>query len=93
MAGAATEYITYALLLFMLAGTILSFFPAPSEGPFRPIFLFSPLLVISDYVAYEFFIPVEVNIRIDLLIIWPMIALAILARLFHVYREIRAKKR
>src|SRR5688500_18197991 len=78
--AASTEPAILAVLFWIICiGCIISFFvPLSLNGKIARRLTFIPLFLLFLYVFYEVFMPVETNIRVDLLLLYPLLGLSIL---------------
>jgi peptidoglycan/LPS O-acetylase OafA/YrhL len=84
---------TLALILFwtIIAFTLLSiFYPWKKRNPKAKVSIHLPAFVFPLFIAYEYFLPAKYNIRVDLLILMPVLLIALLIYIskLHQYRSI-----
>ena len=63
----------------LAATAIASILPWPIRGGRNRWTLWLPLAAIALYVAYELAMPTRMNIRVDLLLIWPFLLIVLIA--------------
>lgn len=81
--------IVTGLFYGMALTALLSLVPWPLSGGRNRWTLWLPSLGLALYVTYEMVMPTRMNIRVDLALVWPMIAvifLTWLARLFRIWQ-------
>ncbi len=76
---AGLNYVLNGCLLAIAAVTLASLFPWRLAGGRNRWTVFLPWLALAIYVGYEFAMPARMNIRLDLLLVWPMLCVAFVA--------------
>ena len=85
MAGETGEILLTAQFFLMLAIAIASLFFWNARSRMFRVNLYLPLALLVLYVLYEFQVPPEANIRIDLLVLYPLLTLAFLGCCLRLY--------
>lgn len=86
--------LTLNLCLFGLAATaLLSLVPWPLRGGRGRWSLWLPAAALLLYAVYENAMPARMDIRLDLVLVWPLLAVALLGWIVRLWRLSRLRKR
>lgn len=80
-------------LLGIAATALLSLIPWRLRDGRGRWSLWLPVPLIAFYIAYEAAMPARMDIRLDLVLIWPMLAIGLLAWVVRLLRVRRLRKR
>ena len=86
------NYVLNGCLLSIFVVMLISLFPWRLRDGCNRWTLLLPWLALGLYGAYEFSMPTRMNIRLDLVVIWPLIGITFLAWFIRLMR-IRLLKR